>query len=296
MNMPEHLALWGLKHLGPRAASTVEELRRSHPPADLSALVVQRQTRVTVVEGAAVGGPFIVLIPLAWCAALLAQAQMTLELAALAGHSATDEMRAADLLVLQGAYGSIADARAALARIVADPPAGKGLRRGSRIDLVRRMAYMLGLIGPGNAKPSLLRSIIGWIFVGVVFVVGFVLPFVWIPYMAVWMRRSTLQLAARTTAFYAAGAGADAGVTVRHAPTVRAGLAGGFLRMAFLLCVPLGIAVVALVSDGWVAAALLLFIAISFLLTSAWIGYHWWRRRQRPRASRRRGGAGPRPE
>lgn len=37
-----------------------------------------------------------------WCAALLAQAQMVFALAALAGLSATDELRAADLLVLQG--------------------------------------------------------------------------------------------------------------------------------------------------------------------------------------------------
>ena len=52
--------------------------------------MIARQTRVTVVEGAAVGGPFILLIPVAWCAALLAQAQMVFELAALAGYSATD--------------------------------------------------------------------------------------------------------------------------------------------------------------------------------------------------------------
>jgi len=241
--------------------------------------VIARQTRVTVAEGALVGGPFIVLIPVAWCAALLAQAQMVFELAALAGHSATDEMRAVDLLVLQGAYSTSAEAGAALARVTNELP-GKRFPRGTRIALIRRMAYMLGLIGAGDAKPNVLRSILGWIFVGVVFVVGFVLPFVWIPYMAVWMRKSTLQLGERATAFYATEAGADAGVTVRKAQSVRAGLAGGFLRMALLLCAPVGIAVVAFASGGPVAAGIVVFLAIAFLLTSVWIGSCWWRRRR----------------
>jgi hypothetical protein len=277
--MPEHLALWALKYFGPRAASAAKG-----DPED----VITRQTRVTLVEGAAVGGPFIVLIPVAWCAALLAQAQMVFELAALAGYSATDEMRAADLLVLQGAYGSSAEARAALARVTTAPQPTRRLR----MEMVWRMAYMLGLLGPGGGQSSLFRRIVGWVFVGIVFVVGFALPFVWVPYMAVWMRKSTLQLAERTTAFYAAGAGPDAGVAVRR--SVQAGLAGGFLRMALLLAASVALFVVAIVSGGWVGAGVLLFVAISFVLTSAWIGYRWWRRR-RARASRPRAVSGPGP-
>jgi hypothetical protein len=277
--MPEHLALWALKYFGPRAASAARG-----DPED----VIARQTRVTVVEGAAVGGPFILLIPVAWCAALLAQAQMVFELAALAGYSATDEMRAADLLVLQGAYGSSSEARAALARVTTSSQASRRLR----MDMIWRMAYMLGLLGPGGAQRGVIRRIFGWVFVCVVFLVGFVLPFVWVPYMAVWMRKSTLQLGERTTAFYAAGAGADAGVAVRR--SVRVGLAGGFLRMALLLGVSVALFVVAVVRGGWVAAGLLLFVGISFVLTSAWIGYRWWRRR-RARASRRHAASGREP-
>jgi hypothetical protein len=89
-NMPEHLSLWSLKHFGPRAASAVEKLRASHPdaePGDLERLVIERQTRVSMTEGAFVGGPFILLIPVAFCAALLSQAQMALELAALSGRA-----------------------------------------------------------------------------------------------------------------------------------------------------------------------------------------------------------------
>src|SRR4029079_12803387 len=92
-----------------RASAAVENLRDSHPGADtgeLEAAGIEHQTRGSMTEGAFVGGPFIVLIPVAFCAALLAQAQMSLELAALAGYAPDDEMRAADLLVLQGAYAS----------------------------------------------------------------------------------------------------------------------------------------------------------------------------------------------
>src|SRR4051794_5824611 len=125
--MPEPLALWSLKRFGPRASSAVEKLRVSHPGADLpelEAAVIEHQTRISMTEGAFVGGPFIVLLPVAFCAALLAQAQMALELAALAGHAPDDEMRAADLLVIQGSYASPVEAGAA----PAPPPRRTGSR------------------------------------------------------------------------------------------------------------------------------------------------------------------------
>ena len=64
--MPEHLALWSLKRFGHRASSAVDRLRGSHPDADqaeLNRLVIERQTRISMTEGAFVGGPFIVLDP-----------------------------------------------------------------------------------------------------------------------------------------------------------------------------------------------------------------------------------------
>src|SRR6478736_599740 len=129
--MPEHLAVWSLKYFGPRAESAVARLRESHPGADLGELeaaVIKHQTRVSMTEGAFVGGPFIVLLPVAFCAAMLAQAQMTLELAALAGYAPDDEMRAADLLVIQGAYGSTTEASTALAKLTRDPTRREGKR------------------------------------------------------------------------------------------------------------------------------------------------------------------------
>jgi len=301
-NMPEHLALWALEHFGPRASSAVEELRRSDPHADageLDAIVIAHHTRVAVAEGALVGGPLIVLTPVAWCAALLAQAQMAFELAALAGYDANDQMRAADLLVLQGAHRSIPDARAALARVTVDAGVrrGKRLPRGTRVSVIMRMAYLLGILGPGEKQQSRLRVIAGYVFVGAVFVVGFALPLIWVPYMAVWMRKSTLQMGARATELYGKRASDDVGVTVRRRQSVRVGLAGGFLRMAFLIVLPVALAVIALVTDlelgsgRWISAAVVL-VAASFLVTSAWVTYRWWRRRHAA-ASRRRVSSDP---
>lgn len=79
----EHLALWSVRRFAGRATSAVEKVQRAHvaaaEPDVQQRAVVRRQTRVSMTEGAVVGGPFIVLIPGAFCAALLAQAQMVLD-------------------------------------------------------------------------------------------------------------------------------------------------------------------------------------------------------------------------
>ena len=95
--MSEHLALWSLKYFGPRAATATDKRRSADPEAPVEELerkAIEHQTRVSMTEGAFVGGPFIVLIPIAFCAALLAQAQMAFEVAAINGYAPTDQMRA----------------------------------------------------------------------------------------------------------------------------------------------------------------------------------------------------------
>ena len=198
----EHLALWSLKRFGPRAESAVEKFRSRQPPPDrgeLEQLVVERQVRVATTEGAFVGGPFIFLIPVAFCAALLAQGQMVFELAAVAGRDPTDEQRSAELLVLLGAYRSTDEAAAALAKVPRDTASRKGPRlpAGTRIDAVKRLAYLIELLGPPDEKRSTFRETIGWIGIGFLFLIGLVLPLVWVPYMAFSMHRSTRRMAVR---------------------------------------------------------------------------------------------------
>jgi len=249
--MPEHLALWSLKRFGPRASSTVQKLRSSHPDADqgeLDRMVIERQTRISMTEGAFVGGPFIVLIPVAFCAALLAQAQMALELATLAGYAPSDQMRAADLLVLQGAYASTTEASEALAKLARDPKGreGKRLPHGSRLSMIKRMAYMLGVIGSSGVKRSRMRTALQIALITVVVLVGFVLPLVWVPFMGLAFRKSGIQMGERATEFYAQSRTSEAGVTVRKAETVRIGMSAGLIRMALLILLPVAVAVIAL--------------------------------------------------
>ena len=290
-NMPEHLALWSLKRFGPRASAAVEKLRAANPHAESGALeraVIERQTRVSMAEGAFSGGPFLALIPVAFCGALLAQAQMAFELATLAGHAPDDEMRAADLLVLQGAYASTADASVALENVARDPKGreGKRLPRGTRWSMIKRMAYLLGVMGPSDAKPSRLRSALGTIFVGLVLLVGLVLPFVWVPYMALAFRKSGLLMGKRATTFYAEGHGAEAGVVVRSADTVHIGISTGLARLVALYVLPIAVAVIALLTGTdlgagrWLSAWILL-IAVWGLVSLGWFAYRWWRLQRR---------------
>jgi hypothetical protein len=294
-DMAEHLALWSLKHFGPRAQRAVEGLRVTHPGssrAELEVRAVERQTRVCMTEGAFVGGPFIVLIPVAFCAALLAQAQMAFELAAINGHSATDMMRAADLLVLQGAYPTTEEAGAALETVTrsAGKPAGGRLPRGARWNMIKRMAFLLGLLGaPGTPKPSRLVSAVRWLALGLTFLVGLVLPLVWVPYMAVSMRRAASQMGQRGVDFYAVRRSGEAGVTVTGAPlTLNVGISAGLVRLLLLIVIPIVVAVIALLTDTdigggrWITAFVAL-VVFSTVVTFGWLGFRWLRRRRRLR-------------
>lgn len=290
-HMAEQIAVWSLARFGARADTAVARLRERHPDADrkeLEQLVIERQARVATTEGAFVGGPFIVLIPVAFCAALLAQAQMVFELAAVAGNEPDDQMRAAELLVLLGAYRSTEEATAALTTMTRDPRRreGKRLPRGTRLDTVKRMAYLLEVLGTTDESRSRLRAALGWAGIGVLVLVGFALPLVWVPYLAYSSRRSTLRMGARARAYYAEAQAGEAGVTVRRRQVVRVGGAAALARMAFLVVLPILVALIALptgfsIGGGrWVGTGALLLV-VSALATIGWFGYRWWRRRRR---------------
>jgi hypothetical protein len=204
-HMAEHLALFTSRHFGPRALAAVDARERAHPNAtrdDQVAMAVSSGSRHTVVEGSFLGGPFIVLIPLAFCIAALTQGQMMMELGAIAGNEATGTAQAADLLVILGAYPTVEDAAAALATVKPVPTSeGAKLPRGTRVAMVRRMAYLLGLFTVGD-KRSGFRQAVGWIGVTLTFVVGLVLPWVWIPVMGYFYYQSTHRLARVASRYY----------------------------------------------------------------------------------------------
>ncbi|CAM5667214.1 hypothetical protein GCM10010222_16860 [Streptomyces tanashiensis] len=283
--LPEALASFALRHLGPGAGPAVERLRSAHPEADaatLRSLVISRGRRRVVAEGAFVGGPFLVFIPVAFCGALLSQVRTVLEIAATEGRDPADPERAAELLVLQGVYEDTARARAALDAHSAAPPPRPGPGRTSRLwDLVMRMARLLGLLTPsGGEQTSRLSRIGQWALVACVFLVGLVAPLVWLPYMAVSYNRATTRMMDRAVVFYAGSRYLRSPRRVRVDPSM---VAAGLRALASLL-LPLGGLLVVAATDTriaggqWPVAGIVL--TASCLLTGGW----WlWRRHRRRR-------------
>ncbi|MGA5192806.1 hypothetical protein [Streptomyces exfoliatus] len=281
--LPESLASFALRHLGPGAGTAVARLRSAHPDADaaaLRALVVTRGRRAVVSEGAFVGGPFLFLVPFAFCGALLSQARTVLELAAVEGRDTTDPERAAELLVLQGVYGDTAAARAALEAPGSGPRGANGPGRLAVIrGLTSRMARLLGLITADDGAGRLVR--VGrWALLIVVLLVGLVAPLVWLPYMAVSYRRATTQLTDRATVFYVGSPDPRSPRGVRIDPaTAMAGL-----RALGSLLLPVGAVFLVIVTDTRIAGGRWPLVGI--LLTAGCLvtgGVWLWRHLRRHR-------------
>ncbi|MFI1653513.1 hypothetical protein ACH4ZU_01060 [Streptomyces sp. NPDC020472] len=222
------------------------------------------------------GGPFLLLIPVAFCGALLSQARIVLELAATEGLDTTDPDRAAELLVLQGVYADTAAARAAL-----DGPRSQS-RRGrvaALRDLVLRMAWLLGLLTPSDEKVGLWTRIGQWVLVGCVFLVGLVAPLVWLPYMALSYNRATNRLIDRATVFYVGSRDLRTPRGVRVDPT----MAAAGLRALGSMLLPAVTLFLVIVTDTriaggrWPVAGIVL--TTSCLVTGGW--WVWRRRRHR---------------
>lgn len=288
--LPEILAVFAVRHRGPRAARRIAALRAAHPeatPQELAALAVTHARRVSQSEGAFVGGPFMVLIPFAFCTALLAQGQLFLELAALAGEDPAARARAAEVLVLQGAYPDLAAAERALATA----PQPSGDRRRGLWSLLRRMARLLGLTSEGaDPPPSRWRTAGGWLLVLLTFLVGLVAPLVWLPYMAFSYARATDRVGARAVDYYFGGDVAGAALQGRRrradpgtiAATIRAGIS---------LLLPAAALIVLVLADIRLAGSRWPLLSLTLVFLSCLVGELWHRRyRRRYRRLRRRRG------
>ncbi|WP_051844819.1 hypothetical protein [Streptomyces globisporus] len=216
---------------------------------------------------------------MAFCGALLSQARIVLELAATEGRDTTDPERAAELLVLQGAYADTAAARAALDAAPGGPRAGKRRGRVAAFrDLVLRMAWLLGLLTPSDEKVGRWTRIGQWALIGCVFLVGLVAPLVWLPYMAFSYNRATTRLADRATVFYAGSRDLRTPRGIRVDPAVA--VAG--LRALGSMMLPTVALLLVLATDTRIAGGRWPVVGIvlttSCLVTGGW----WlWHRRQR---------------
>ncbi|MEU9860718.1 hypothetical protein AB0D99_07580 [Streptomyces sp. NPDC047971] len=260
----------------------MERLRRQHPratPAELRAMTAERGRRAVTAQGSFVGGPFILLVPFAFCGALLLQARTVLELAGLEGRNTTDPERAAELLVLQGVYE---DTDAALAGLRAPrAPADRERPRPGRIAALRylvvRMARLLGILVPDDDDGrSRLVRVGQWVLLGVVFLVGLVAPLVWMPYMGISYYRGTTRMMDRVVLFYVGSRDTRAPRSGRLRPEM---VAAGLRALASVLVPVVGVALV-LVTDLKLGGARWPLIALLLIVCPVVVGGLWlWRRR-----------------
>ncbi|MEU9289066.1 hypothetical protein AB0D57_31455 [Streptomyces sp. NPDC048275] len=283
-HLPEILAAFAVRRIGPAVPESVDRLRRDHPDAadaELRADVIVRGRRAVVSKGAVVGGPFLVLVPLAFCAALLRQARTVLELAALDGRDPTARARAGELLVLQGVYEDTRQAQEALSRVSRAGPAPRRRRWAALWDVTLRMARLLGLIVPADAgqRSGPVRRLAvqawRWLLLAAVFLVGLIAPLVWLPYMAASYRRADARLSDRALTHYFADAGTP---KRRRRAHVDPEMLGAVLRaLASLLLAAVVVLVdLRIAGSGWPV------LAITLATSSAAVGTLWyWRRRRR---------------
>ncbi|MGW1953973.1 hypothetical protein ACWCPI_14630 [Streptomyces sp. NPDC001920] len=291
-HLPELLADFAVRRMGPAVPEVIASLRRSHPDAteaELRARVVARGRRAVVSEGSVVGGPFLVLIPLAFCAALLRQARTVLELAALDGRDPTASARAGELLVLQGVYENTRQAQDALDRTPhpADAPARR--RRWAALWTVTlRMARLLGILPPAEesrpAGPRVRRVAVQawrWLLLGAVFLVGLVAPLVWLPYMAMVYRRADARLSNRVLAYYFAAPALAPRRSPRRAPRLEPDMLAALLRALLSLLVPVVLTAVTFLTGLRIAESRWPVLGITLATASAGVGALWYRRRRR---------------
>ncbi|MFF9915698.1 hypothetical protein [Streptomyces sp. NPDC013457] len=271
--------MFALRHMGPPAGRAVERLRRDHPeatPTELRALVAARGRRAVTAEGAFVGGPFMLLIPVAFCGALLLQARAILVLAGLDGRDTTDPERAAELLVLQGVY---ADTTAAAAGLRARPaPADDTEPRPGRIavlwKLTLRMARLLGIVTPDDDGPGRLARIGQWLLLIAVILTGLVAPLVWLPYMGVSYHKATTKLLHRAVVFYCGTPDPPPPRTGRLQPE----MVVASLRALASIVLPLVAVIVVLFTDRELGGGRWPLLALVLVVTPLVVGGTWlWR-------------------
>lgn len=254
-HMPERMAVFAVELLGPPAAERMAKRQPGGPEqrvdtAERAHQVVRRGVRTSVVEGSFLGGPFMALLPIAFCGALLAQVRMVLELAALSGRDPGDETVVADLLVIQSVHPTVEQAEEALRQ--ARPAAGGGETKAGWWSTVRRLAYLIGLVTPQEHPRGRLRGAAVWVGMIALVLVGFVVPFVWVPVCAGTYRRATNELAVVAARHFALRGGT--GVLPQGGPagrraTLRPGLLLVTVRVLLACLVPVVIVGVVLAAD-----------------------------------------------
>ena len=181
---PEHLALAAAERFAPPAERWAALMTRHHTPADAARIAYRKHVRRSGLEGAAAGlGGALTIVPdlaaLAWI-----QGRMVFFIAAAYGYDPRHPMRPAELLALQGIYGTAADARAALDG--AGIPLARQYVESKRRSDEQLAARLVKLVGRKAAKRAVLK----------------VVPVLSSPISAVQNRQATADLGQRALLYY----------------------------------------------------------------------------------------------
>lgn len=219
---PEHFAeritLYAVGTLAQESWDWAERWRRENPGASPVALeedTRRHSARVSRLDGAISGCPlYIALVP-AYIAVLFQQVRMVQRIAALNGRDPRAPRMAAESLALRDLYPSVEAAEEVLEELPEElpEPEHRGMRERFRerralatwFELVKKILTLIGLLAPpdpGQAEPSLPRKIGNYAVGGVVWILTWVIPGLFMVLMSWQCESSTRKLGARAVEFY----------------------------------------------------------------------------------------------
>jgi hypothetical protein len=216
---------------------------------------------------------------------LVRTAQMLLRLSALNGRDPADPARAAEILVVQGVYPSVAEATARLQAIARNQPSGWRATRGSRIVLARHLLTLLGVVEPTRPGTSRLRSATADLVLTGFLVAGLLLPLVGIPLTAAWSEWYAWSLSRRWLADFAHAEAAPTRVVLRPAhPLADRSRWSWFAALSALIVAQVVVPTAVVVFGAHIAATAVPITAIGWIaisLVGVWAWSRWRLVRQR---------------
>jgi hypothetical protein len=202
---PRHAAEVSVLYALPQVMPHVEHWRRTRavhatgPPDKMALRVLRRSTSVARRGGLITGTSFYVGMLPAMAMIYFEQVTAVLRIAAVYGREPTDPIRAAEILVIQGRYQTVAEASAALQAAGRRAPR-RAVATGARTigDALRQLPSMIGL----HVRKVRGASPIDLV-VAAVEVASFVVPVVSIPIWTIASARAMRRLGRSAIAFYA---------------------------------------------------------------------------------------------